>query len=195
LQIDSKLNLVFPLRYGDDGEPLIWVHHTPISTEVFQANHRIIRATNAEIWQGGIAYAAACANTANLTLLDVSKEDAQKRGGDDLGPIFLQELRRLTFIIAPGTNGFEMIPVDVAAARGVIDKDDLGEMESFLVFFTVGHTPLPRAARKGLCDRIASALRGSITSLTPSEWIDFYRSSMQVKDSKAEASSLPSSPG
>ena len=193
LIINDALNLVLPVRSNEDGEPLIWAHHTPISTDVFRANYRIIAETNAAIWGKGIKYAAtAGARIANLTLLDISKADAQEHGIEDAGPALLAEIKRLTLILAPGANGFETLPVDVAIARKVIDADDWDEAEGSLCFFTAAFHLAKRAGRKKFSELIASVIAGSTTSLGPTEYGSSLRQSTPVNDSIEIVSSEPS---
>lgn len=190
--VNNELNLVLPIRYDDKGEPIIYAYHSPISTEVFTANYRILVAANAAIWQRGSNYAAACASTANLALLDAATADAQERGIESQGPAFLAQIKRLTYVLAPSANGYEQLPVDIAITRGTIDAGDWNEVESSIVFFFLGYALLPRAARKVRCGLIASALNGSITSLPALESIHSLRQSTPVADSIEILSSEPS---
>jgi hypothetical protein len=182
LQINNALNLVLPIRYDDKGEPNIYAYHSPISTEVFTANYRILVAANAAIWQRGSNYAAACASTANLALLDAATADAQERGIDSQGPAFLAQIKRLTYVLAPGANGYEQLPVDIAITRDIIDAADWNEAESSIVFFFLGYALLPRAARKVRCTLIASALNGSTASALPLEWIQSLPAAIPASD-------------
>ena len=192
LIISNELNLVLPIRYDDKGEPIIYAYHSPISTEVFTANYRILVAANAAIWQRGSNYAAACASTANLALLDAATADAQERGIESQGPAFLAEIRRLTSVLAPAANGYEQLPVDIAITRNIIDAADYNEVEAQICFFSVGYLLMPRAARKVRCGLIASALNGLITSSPPLESIKPLVASTPVNDSIEIVSSEPS---
>ena len=195
MQIDEKLNLAFPIRVAEDGQPLVWAYHTPISKEVFTANYRVIAATNALIWGKGLKYAAtAGARVGHLTLLDVAKQDAAEYGVEDCGPKIMSELKRLTMILAPNeTAGFEFIPVDVALARQIIDAEDWDEAEAELVFFTAAYAMSRRAGRRKFCELISSVMAGSITSLSPTEFAASLRISTAKEISEPAAlSSIPS---
>lgn len=171
MQINSALNFVIPIRVAEDGEALAWAYHTPISSEIFQANYRVIAETNARIWGKGLKYAAtAGARIAALTLRDVSKADAEEYGIDDLGPSLLAEVKRLTIVLAPSGAGFQPLPVDLAIQRKVIEQADWDEVEAAIVFFTVGYAMSKRAARADFCELISSRIGGSITSLPPMEF-------------------------
>jgi hypothetical protein len=178
MEINSALNFVIPIRLADDGEPLVWAYHTPISTEVFQTNYRIIAETNARIWGKGLKYAAtAGARVAALTLLDVAKDDAREYDTPDQGQALLAEIRRLTIVLAPalgaervGPTGFQPFPVDVAIQRRVVDREDWEEVQAAIVFFTVGYAMSKRAKRAAFCEHIASLIGGSTTPLKPMEF-------------------------
>ncbi len=192
--IDANLNLVLPVRSGEDGEPLLYAYHTSISGEVFTANYRIIAETNAMIWGKGLKFAATSGvRVANLMLLDVSKADAQEREIEDSGPALLSEIKRLTLILAPSGQGFDLVPVDIAIARGFIDKDDWSEAEASIVFFTLGYAMARRATRKTFAGSLASVIGGSMTSLSPSDYLDSLRRSKPDESSEATVtSSVPS---
>lgn len=198
MQINSALNLVFPIRVTESGSPIALAYHAPISAEVFQANYRIIAATNAAIWGKGLKYASTAGiRVANLTLRDIARMDSAEWECEDQGPAFLSELRRLTTILAPGENGFEYFPVDVALGKKIIDAEDWNEAESALVFFTCGSQMSKKAARKSFCDLIASVIGASITSSNVTEYGSSLASAIAEAAEKAQAdqSSPPSSIG
>jgi len=182
VKIDANLNLALPVRVSEDGDVLVWAYHTPISTEAFATNYRIISETSSRIWGKGLKYAATSGpRIASLTLLDISEQDAAENELETpLGPALLAEIKRLTFILAPGANGFDMLPVDAAVQRGVIDSEDWSEAESSLVFFTLGYAMSRRAGRKTFCELISSVMAGSVTSLTPTEFAASLKTSTPV---------------
>lgn len=171
MNLNSALNFVIPLKTAEDGEPLVWAYHTPISSEIFQTNYRIIAETNARIWGKGLKYAAtAGARIAALTLRDVARADAEEYGLEDAGPGFLAEVKRLTIVLAPSEGGFAPIPVDLALGRKIVEQADWDEVESAIVFFTVGYAMAKRAGRAAFSELISSQIGGSITSSPPMEF-------------------------
>jgi hypothetical protein len=192
VQIDSKLNLVFPIRTQEvEGKnvPILWAHHTPISTEVFQANYRIIAATKAAIFKRGAGYAADVGpRIASLALRDAGLADAAEMGIEDTVPALLADIRRLTHVLAPGKDGFEMLPIDVAIARKVIDAEEWDECESQVCFFCVSLSMALRSNREAVAKACALVLGGSISSLPPLESVNSLGLSTPGIGSKAEAS-------
>lgn len=186
MQITPSLKLAFPIRFGDVqrpdpadstktvtlSEPLVWAYHTPISTEVFRANYRIIAATKAALFAKGRAFVAVAGSSiAALTLSDAARADAAELGIEDASSSFLAELKRLTLILAPSKDGFEQVPVDVALSRNVIDSDDWGEAESAIVFFTSVYALERRANRQTMGTSLALMIGGSMTLLGPTEYL------------------------
>jgi hypothetical protein len=185
--LNSALNLVFPIKWGekpdpDDAEstitvPLVTAYHIPISQAVFEANWRIISATSAMMLKKGVG--PSVVRIATLALKDAGRADAADYGlpegasieaGGSAVPL-LAELRRLTTILAPGPNGYEQLPVNIAIARNVIDEDDWQEAESSLVFFTCGLSLPMRQRKAASANLLASTLMGSITSSPVTEYV------------------------
>jgi hypothetical protein len=210
MTINAALNLAFPIRWKDVARPskddpaktetvrapAVWAYHTPIAREVFEANYRVIAAVKAALFSRGAGYAAEIGpRIATLALRDAAKEDALETGvGEDDGTIpLLAEIKRLTMVLAPSAAGYDLLPVDVALARNAIDVEDWSEAESAVVFFTCGYTMAPRVTRDKTRDALALALRGSITSLPPTEYAASLPTSTTPETSEPAApSSLPS---
>ena len=181
MQINAAINLAFPIRTDDAGNAVLHAYHTPISREVFEASYRIIAATKAALFGKGLAYAADVGpRIAALALADAGRQIAAEGAdpmvagdaGDGGARSLLMEIRRLTMVLTPGPAGFDLLPIDAAVARGVIDADDWREAEAALVFFTCAFAMVPRAKRRAMAAFLASLLTASITSLPPTEYGD-----------------------
>src|SRR5208337_3512803 len=144
MKIDGDLNLVLPVTFDEAGEPVLYAYHTPISRQVFEANYRILSATKAAIFGKGLVFAADVGpRIAALRLADEARQDALERGDvDEQGKprdlsakALIEEIKRLTTILASDTNGWEMLPVDTAISRNLMDTVDWGDAENALVFF------------------------------------------------------------
>lgn len=209
MQVTPQLHLVFPVRSVDEQRPdkenpgktiavtvpLLWVYHTPISAPVFQAYYRIISATKAAIYSKGISYAVNNGpRIAALTLLDVAKVDAAEWDTENTARALLAEISRLSFILVPKDKeqkeGLELVPLDIAVQREVIDPEEADEAQAALVFFTCGYAMARRAQREATARFLATfALSGSITSLTPTEYVASLQISTPEETSVAAAQS------
>jgi hypothetical protein len=205
-RISADLKLVFPIRWtsvskngSDDAvlQPLIWAYHTPLGREVFEANYRAIAAANMTLFSKGIGFAAESGPIiGTLALRDAARADAIENGveiaGDPATPVLL-EIIRLTMILAPSAQGYDTVSVDIALSRNVIDAEDWKEAESSIVFFTCGSWMARREKRGMKNSALASVLKGSITSLAPTEFADSLVQSTKTETSAPpEPSSVPS---
>jgi hypothetical protein len=178
-------------------EPLIWAYHTPIGREVFESNYSAIAAANMKLFGKGQIFAQVSGPIiATLALRDAAKADAIENGveidGDPATPV-LAEIKRLTMIIAPSAQGYDTVPVDVALSRNLIDAEDWKEAESAIVFFTCGLWMSHRTLRELKRDALASALKGSVTSLDPTAFVaSLQTSTKQETSAPPEPSSVPS---
>lgn len=193
MKINESLNIV--VNVGD-----AFGYHSPISREVFEVNYRMIAATKSALAGKGIQYQMVSGpRIASLTLLDECRNDSQERGdfGIDGKPsdlnarALLAEIKRLTTILVPSANGYDMIPVDAAISRGAIDAEDWAEAESELVFFTCHYALAAKMERKNQAQAIASLLNGVSTSLMVTEYANSLQVSTTATDSTAAASSVP----
>jgi len=187
-KIGADLKLVFPIRWADTArgsiEPLIWAYHTPISRDVFELNYRAISAANLTIFSKGVGFAAESGPIiATLALRDAARGDALESlesAGDPATPL-LGEIKRLTMVLAPSPQGYDIVPVDIALSRGTIDAEDWKEAESSIVFFTCGLWMVRRERREMKRSALASVLQGSITSLPPTEFVASLATSTKVE--------------
>lgn len=192
MKINDQLHLVVPVL---EGPPSISAFHTPISREVFEANYRILAATKAALAAKGPHYQAMSGpQIARLVLLDEGRREALEQGdeeGDAGASATLNEIKRLTMILAPGDNGWERLPVDAAMARGLLDDEDWDEALSQLVFFTCHYWLAKKSEREAVMEATANLLAAS---LTPSS-VTAYCASLPTStesDSTPETSSVPS---
>ena len=164
-KINRQLNLVIPI---EQGESTIYAHATPVSSETFDSYFLTIAKAFSAIYSEGLGIIAG-PRVAHNVLRKVSEElgnwDEIKRG-------LINEIHRLTNVFAPQDKGWQMIPYDDAVRTGVIDAEDVGEIESALVFFTLSWHMHKRNAREEILQG-ASALWGAqITSLSCTEYRD-----------------------
>ena len=206
MTITDSLNLVIPVSSAiveqDDpahpgekirvSEPTLWAYHTPISAEVFAASYRIIAATKTAI-MGKLVQSAP--RIATFALHDAALEDEEEYGGKDTDKALLAEIRRLTSILAPGANGYETLPVDIAIARAVISEVEWSEVESVLVFFTCGFSMAMPSRQSLMGNVLASVIGASTTSLRPTEYLASLPTSTKSEPSTNPTSSQQSFAG
>lgn len=217
--IDESLNACFPVvtervkkkvkdeATGKDKDAFedvvrVWAYHTPISKATFDANYRILAATKAALGSKGPHYLmSAGPRIAALTLADEGMRDAESRGRfddegkpkDDDTRAFLAEIKRLTTLLCPGPNGWEMLPVDLAVSSGKVDDEDWQEVLAAIVFFTCQSSMARRADRKRIAQATASMLNALTTSLPLSEYLGSLPKSTPEETSAVKAgSSVPS---
>lgn len=173
MKINESLNLVIPVT-GD-----VKAYHCPISTEVFEANYRLLSAAKSAMTSKGVHYVMDTGpRIAALLIKDEAIKDAEERGdvnakgqpSDVSYTALLMELRRLTTILAPTSKGYEYLPVDNAIDQGFMDAEDWKEAESALCFFTCHYAMAKRADRSSIANATASVLGGLMTSLSLSEY-------------------------
>jgi hypothetical protein len=130
--INKKLNLVIPLEVDDKK---MWVHSTPISREVFEANYLLFVKTLSNLYFNGIGPGMA-PRVAGLALKDMAKEISTE---NDVTVPVIQEIYRLTYVLMvdPATNKWTAKPFVEVKMKNLIDDETLREVENALVYFTV----------------------------------------------------------
>ncbi|VWD20846.1 hypothetical protein [Burkholderia contaminans] len=202
IQINEAMNLVVPVVTDETGVR-VWGYHTPISRQVFEANYRVLAATKASLMSKGAMYMMDSGpRIAGLTLLDEGLREAESRGRfskdgktvlDEATPALMAEIRRLTMVLVPGPGGWDLLPIESAVAAGKIDEEDQAEAESAIVFFTCICALASKSERKDQASRTATLLKGSITSLSPTEFSDSLpKSTPGATSAPKVVSSVPS---
>ncbi len=189
MRIDDNLNIVIPV-----GESLR-AFSAPVSESVFEANYRVLSAAQEQIFGRGMKAALMTGpRTAALAIADAGRRLAAELGDDgDMGAsAFRAEIKRLTTILAPGANGWDMIPVDAAIQNNAMDDADWRETEGLLCFFTCAWFMEGRRNRKALIEKLAEMLDCSATSQNCGD----YATSLQMpkpdaKPSARAGSSVP----
>jgi hypothetical protein len=135
MKIDKRLNFVIPIERSDGSTA--YVHAEPIREEVFDAHFMIIGQAFAEMYSSGLGLFAGPRVAAKL-LKKIAIAAEKWDGEDGVERNLFGEMRRLSHFIAPGVNGgWSPVPLDEAAAKGLISAEDVSEVENALAFFTV----------------------------------------------------------
>src|SRR5581483_1201358 len=81
----------------------------------------------------------------------------------------VEEVRRLTNVAALVDGSWQQVPLKVAAQRGVIDDEDVSEVENAIVFFICISAVLNRSMRRPMLEAAAELWGAQITSSSCSE--------------------------
>ena len=167
MQIDDNWNVVIPVTDS------VRVFHAPISKAVFEANFRILSSTKADLFGHGNQYAFLSGiHVATLTLKDIGKRMAAERAedGDGGAQALLNELQRSSTVLAPTTEGYDILPLPAAFSQGLIDHEDWVDVENQLTFFTCAVSLTPRRTRRAAAQALADVLEFSLTSSNCEEY-------------------------
>lgn len=170
MKINDNLDIILDIRQDEAGKATLRLFHTPIDRDVFELNYKLLSSVFSEIWgQGSFHAMSAGPRIASMVLKDVAKKQALSDSEDydpqnNISTSFLNEIKRLTMILAPSASGWEKIPVQSAIARGVIDLEEWQEAESSLVFFTSAFHLARRSERESRMKILLGLLRGRLAS-------------------------------
>lgn len=186
-KIDRQLNLVIPIERGDGVR--LYAHSTPIDLRIFDAHFAVIAKTFSEIYGEGLGLLAGPRVAAKilrriaegLNLWDTPA------GQPSIRRDLFEEIRRLTNVFAPGEKGWEMLPLDSAAKSGVLDEEDVSEVENFAVFFTVIWRMHKKSDRKVIMEAAALRWGGELTSSNCTA----YRDSLPTSTPAANTGASP----
>lgn len=193
MKIDRSLNLVLTLER--EGSPSIHIHSMPLSRSTFEANYKLIGGTYAEMFARGPIYLLRVGpKVATLTLREVGAKEAEAYGlrGDGGVVALLAEIRRLSNVLAPSPSGWEMLPVDVALQRGVMEQDEWTEAESAIVFFMLVSAAMTRNVLATVLEKMAPIFDARSESRSATDLLAFLQTSKQPDHThKHTPSSVP----
>ncbi len=169
MKIDHQLNLVIPIEREDGAA--IHVFSSPIPRAVFERYYMPIAQTFNAIYSGGLGIMSG-PRVAAMVLKDVAMKLGVWDGVEGVERGLVQEVRRLTNVLALGEHGWDTIPIHEAIAKGHLDEDDASEVENALVFFTVAYHMHKKTDRKGILDGAMKLWGGRLESLSFSEFRD-----------------------
>jgi hypothetical protein len=133
-KLNRKLNLVVKVE-SDRGT--LHVVAQPVPRSVFEDNFLIMCRAYSMVYSNGLGLVTG-PQAAPLLIKLAAKELEQAEKGDML----IQEIRRLTNVLAPSSNGvggYEVIDFMDAVRRHLIDEDAAAEIEAAICFFTLAY--------------------------------------------------------
>lgn len=178
LRIDERLNLVAPIDRPDGS--VVWLHAQPISVQAYDRYWFVLAKVFASIYGEGLNTIAGPKIAHRLLRRLANEEDAD----DDKKPdgVFnglMPEIRRMARVVAPtAQTGWDIIPFEEAAKKGIISEEDADEIEGLLVFFTVAwHLHKRGKERQAVMDLVARRLDASMSSQSLSAFANSLRTS------------------
>lgn len=190
MKIDRRLNLVLEVT-REDGST-IYVHHTPISKEVYEANFMFITRVLVSMYAQGLPLGS-CMLVAMLQMKKLAEQMDQASNTKPtvaaLENNLLPEIWRLTNVVMPGDRGWTTLPFEMAAKT--MDPEDLAEVQNNICFFTAASWVHPRRERKSLYEGLDSVMQ--TVSLNCTEFAASLPTSMPGANTgeKAVPSSFP----
>jgi hypothetical protein len=189
VRINKKLNLVIPLKQ-DSG--IIYVHAMPLMREAYEQHFEVIAGTFARIYKQGLSIISG-PRIAALMLRRVAEGLGQL---ETVEKGLLLEMRRLANVVMLTDRGWETITLDAAVTRGLLDEDDLAEVEGLLAFFMCASAIHRKAEIQSVLTGLGAVWRTQTTLLTVTEWKGSLPTSTETATSPmpatVAASSVPS---
>lgn len=178
VQINKALNLVVELPR--DGGNVVYVHSTPISSAVFDAHYVVIAKAFESIYSNGLARLSGARVAARL-MRTIAKDLGVLDGPEGVENTLFNEIKRLTMVISPTTNGgWQQQTFPEATKAGVLDEEDVSEVENALAFFTVLFVMHRRAERQAIIESVINIWGGRIVSSNSTEFYNSLTISTQV---------------
>lgn len=157
-KLNRKLNLVMDVETGDG---IIHIHSTPISRAVFEDNFLVISRAFTAVYTNGLGPVTGPRVAALLLKQEAETLGIWPRTQQSL----MAEIYRLTNVVAPSEHGWETMPFDVARKRGILEENEIAEVENCIVYFICA-SAVHLKAEMGVALEGLSTLWGAQTTLS-----------------------------
>jgi hypothetical protein len=131
MKINKALNLVIPVELNGVE---CFVHSTPISYEVFEKYFWVMSRTFGVIESMPASHVSG-PRIAAMMLKKQAEITGEWEGQDGVEKGLINEIRRLTNIVIPGSRGWELTPYYDAIQRGIISTEDAREIDGIVTYF------------------------------------------------------------
>lgn len=192
MRLDRNLNLVLTVD-GDD-DKTYYVHSAPLGELVFEKYFlQITRTYAAMLESGGEWLMRMGPRTAALMLKKVAQMDGSWEGPEGVEQGLMNEIRRLSNVLALVDGAWTMIPLQEAVTKKMFSPSDAREVENAVTFFTAVWCSLKRSEADSVLSAVFGLFGAQLTSSTLTEWSDSLPTSTPDANSGAtEAlSSIP----
>ena len=186
MEISKKLRLVLPVQTAQ-GES--YVHAQAIERETFHRYFPVMVQAFTRLYQDG---AGITAGPRVAALYIRAAAEAMGRA-KDVEDGLIAEIVRLANVALCGAAGWEMVPLDEATRKGLLDPDERDEVENALAFFTLASSLHKKTEREPILTGAMSLWAGRITSSDFTEFLASLPTSTATDNSgaKTPASSVP----
>ncbi len=197
MTINDTLDLVFDIRTDESDKPTLRLFHKTISRDVFELNYRLLSSVFSEIWSQGSFHAMSVGpRIASMVLKDTAKrlfDGPPEEYDNDRNPAssLLEEIKRLSMVLAPTPSGWEKIPVQSALSRNLIDEEEWQEVESSLVFFTSAYHLARKSERTARSKILLGLLKGQTYSDSMATTVSSQTLTVPETSQPATPSSVP----
>ena len=134
IRVDEQLNLVLPVKRPDG--KTYHIHSTPISAQIFADHYEPIARVFNKLYAGGIGMLAGPRVSFHI-LRDLCTKNETWDGPNGVENTLCSEIWRLTNVLIPGTNGWDLIPFQDVMRKNIFTPRELDEVQNILIFFTV----------------------------------------------------------
>ena len=187
MKINRNLNLVMEV---DNGDSKIFVHSMPISRQVFDTYYLPISKAFSAIYSQGLHTAAGPRVAKNL-LRSAAIDIDMWEGPEGVENGLFNEIRRLTNVLVPVSGkGWETMVMDQAIKAGVIDDEQIIEIENCITFFIVASAMHMAKDREAILKGAGQIWGWQISSLNCTE---FARSLPILTDAENSGETAPAS--
>ena len=189
MRIDKRLNLVTEVEVSEGS---IFVHSTPISRDVFEKYFLIISKTFSTIISEGLSFVSG-PRVAAMMMKKVAVDAGIWDGPDGVQNGLIAEIRRLSNVVMPSPQGWKTLPYQSAIDSGLLDPDDVAEVDGLIAFFICASAMSRRNEIGPVLDKMR--LWGSATtSLNSTEYSASLPISTPAETSEAESANTLSVP-
>ena len=191
MRINRKLNLVIPV---DTDIGTVYVHSTPISREVFEKYFLVISKTFATIYRQGLEVVAG-PRVAGIMLKRVATDLGIWEGDEGVELGLVAEMRRLTNVLIPNAEkkgGWDLMGLQDAIDRDILDDDEVSEVEGAVTFFMCASSMHRKTELPAILAGMTSLWDALTTSSSCTEYRDFLATSTEAKPTTTTTSSVPS---
>jgi len=185
VKIAKNLNFIVPI-YGDDNKKVVaHAHSTPLSEDVVDKYFLILAQTFSQIFSLGLGAGGGPGVAAKLLKSIAIKQETWDDEGDLPGieKGLMEEIRRLTSVIALTEKGWQPLPLQVAVDRDFLSERDKREVENAIVFFIAVSATLGRAQAQDMMETASVLWNARLSLLNSTEYAAFLQKSTAIANS------------